>query len=269
LIAGWVISEVSIDLYGNKNFKTTFVQDGKIRYESELSVAIIDIKSAEITMIYPAEKVYWTGTAKEYNKQTKKALIRQIEEFFDEIETEDKDLFKNYIDSLKIELASFDSTYKTANITIKKLPDKKTVKNYLCTGYKIFLDTIYVENIWVTDSLNPYKDIDVKKLMEITAQMNPLNKEISITNSKKYISILKNGLIIKTEKIVNNNTYYTTTLTNINSGNIPETFFTPPQFYRKASITEIVDLSSTKAMPILPSTDDNGLPDPFKSNGFK
>ena len=79
LYAGWVISEVSEDNYGNKSYQTTFIQNNVVRFETQSSIAIINLKTSIITIIFSNHKLYWEGTIADFKKSTMEVFEQKLQ----------------------------------------------------------------------------------------------------------------------------------------------------------------------------------------------
>ncbi len=263
LWAGWIISQITTDRFGNKTFHSTFVLKNLVRYESTMSVAILDLNHDKVTMIFPLDQAYWTGTPDELKKEIRSALLRKMEDFIAQVHKEDKEYYTNYFNALKKRLNSLDSITSRANIYFKIQNDHDTVSGYPAISYNVFLDSTLTERIWITDRVKPFSQTDLKKLMQTTAKMTPFNKEIIINNTEDYLSLIQNGVVLKTEKLIQGEVYSTTLVKQIKEGSIPDSFFEAPAGYRKISIMDVLDMSDGNLLPDLktPFEKNNG---PFK-----
>ncbi|RLD91064.1 MAG: hypothetical protein DRJ09_02220 [Bacteroidetes bacterium] len=266
---GWVISEVSSDQFGNKSHQTTFLQNNKVRYESELSIAIIDLDKALITLVFPVQKVYWQGTANELRKGTRKAFEAQIRSLIDEASADQKDTYQQYYDDILTKIETGDSIPVKTDVTIKDLHVVDTIDSYVVHGYNVYVDSVINEKIWISFDKIPFKEIDLHKLMRFTTQMAPMNNGVNVSNSDQYINLVQKGLVVKTKKYIDRHQATTTKLTLAKEGKISDSFFTAPPMYRKASISEILEMSAENDLPDINAKPDNNSSSPFKdSKGF-
>jgi hypothetical protein len=263
LTAGWIISEVSTDRFGNKSYRSTFIDRHLIRYESSFSIAIIDLEKDTVTMMFPGERAYWQGTADDLKNEIRAALLKQMDRFLAEIPKEDIDIYKDYFEKLKERLNAADSSSRRAEVFFKPLNTGDTIGGFYASVYHVFLDSLLVEKVWITNEVRPYQNTDLKILMETTAKMTPFDKEITINNSEDYISLIQKGLVVKTEKLLNAKPYYTTTVTYVKEGNIPASFFRPTDGYKKVRIFDVVNMSEASLLPDLKTPFDDNNAGPF------
>ena len=253
--AGWVISEVSSDQFGNKSYQTTFLQNNVVRYESDLSVAIIDLNNEQITLIFPIQKVYWQGSAETFKKGTIDTFKSQTKELINGSTGDIKDTYQQFYDDILKRMNSGDTVDANRHVNVENLNEEKKIGDYLTHTYNVYIDSTLSEKIWISFDLKPFQEIDLKKLMKFTSELSPMENGISTTNSDKYIDLVQKGLVVKTEKYINGYLATTTKLKLVKKGVIPDTFFSPPPLYRKASIKEVLSMDSESDIPTLPDPD--------------
>jgi len=249
--AGWVISEVSSDQFGNKSHQTTFLQNNIVRYESDFSVAIIDLNNELITLVFPQQKVYWQGSADAFRKGTIKTFNLQMKALINEAEPEQKDTYQQFYDNILKRMNSKDTVEANTHVNVENLNTKEKIGDYLTHTYNVYIDSTLSEKIWISFKLKPFQEVDLRKLMKFTSDLSPMDEYISTTNSDKYIELVTKGLVVKTEKYINGHLATTTKLTLAKKGTIPDNFFSPPPLYRKASITEVLNMDSESDIPSL------------------
>ncbi len=264
---GWVISEVSSDQFGNKSHQTTFLQNNKVRYESELSIAIIDLDKELITLVFPVQKVYWQGTADDFKKGTRDAFEAQMKSLVNEASADQKDTYQQFYSDILKKLKARDTLKIETHVSVKNLSITDTIGDYITHGYNIYVDSVLNERIWISYDETPFKEINLHNLMEFTSQMAPMSGGINVSNSDQYINLVQKGLVVKTEKYINGHLATTTKLTLAKEGKISDAFFTAPPLYRKASISEVLEMSAENDLPDINAKPDNHTNSPFKDDG--
>jgi len=263
---GWVISEVSSDQFGNKSHQTTFLQNNKVRYESELSIAILDLDKELITLVFPVQKVYWTGTADEFRKGTREAFEAQMKSLIEEASADQKDTYQQFYHDILTKIETRDTVRVETHVSIKDLNIVDTIESYIVHGYNVYVDSVLNEKIWISFNEAPFQKVDLHKLMDFTSQMAPMNNGVNVSNSDQYINLVQKGLVVKTEKYFNGHLATTTKLTLAKEGKISDTFFSAPPMYRKASITEVLEMSAENDLPDINTEPDINENQPFKNN---
>jgi len=266
---GWVISEVSSDQFGNKSHQTTFLQNNKVRYESELSIAIIDLDKKLITLVFPFQKFYWRGTANEFKEGTRAAFESQMRSLIDEATPEQKDSYQQFYDDVLKKVESRDTVRVETRVSVKNLNIVDTIDTYIVHGYNIYVDSLINEKIWISFDETPFKEVDLHKLMRFTTRMAPVNNGVNVSNSDRYINLVQKGLVVKTEKYIDGHRATITKLTLAKEGKIADSFFTAPPMYRKATISEVLEMSAESDLPDINAKPDSQNTSPIKdSNGF-
>jgi len=240
--AGWVISEVSEDNYGNKQHQTTFIQNSLIRFETESSVAIINLKTAEITLVFGYNKLYWQGTIGEFKKSTVEVFEQKLKNIVATADPEQKEIARDLIAKIKkdYEGGNTDTTTNSFKINIIYKEKEEYIAGFKSKKYEISTSDSLLETIWITDSINPYKDIDIESMISFTNQMNPSQAKNSIEGSTEYLNLIKNGLAMKSSKKSPYGGTTTTVVTRVIETRINPDIFLPPATYRKAGLMEIM-----------------------------
>lgn len=249
-IGGWVITEESSDKFNNKQIQTIFIEGNLIRYETPTSIAIIDLDSSKITMIFSQYKVYWKGTAEELRLSSVEAYDAQLENLLagipeykrKELDSVYKEIRSQLLDTVRIK--------SVVEISISETDKIDTIHDFLVNEYHIYHDSSLVESIWHTDEISPYQNIEVEKMVEFMTQLNAFTTQGTLTSSEEYNRFLRNGLIIKSSEYVGENIIYNTIVTNVREVNIIREFFEPPRNYRAAKLRDIFNM-----IPIEENTD--------------
>jgi len=241
LSAGWVISEVSEDNYGNKSYQTTFIQNNIVRFETQSSIAIINLKTSIITIIFSNHKLYWEGSIADFKKSTMEVFEQKLQNIVATAPPEQKEIAKELIQQIKDDNnANKDSLQLKAKINIKYSGIQENIAGFNSKKYEIYSADSLVEYIWVTDSLKPYKDIDLESMISFTNQLKPSNVNATVEGTDQYLNLIKNGLAVKSSRKLGRYEQLTTTVTSVLQTDINIDFFAPPPTYRKAKLIEIM-----------------------------
>lgn len=240
--AGWVITEESTDSYGNRLIQTTFIQNNLIRHETPSSIAIIDLNNKTITIIFSQYRVYWSGTTYDLKLNTIEVYDKQLEQMLVGL----PDYKRKEMDSiyLRIKQQMLDSNDYAISQEIKVVETdiKQEILGYNTVKYNILVDSIIRESIWHTTDVKPYNDIDIDNMISFMRQLNQGSGQGSIAQTKEYLNLLRNGMLLKSIELLPNSNKYETVVTNIREINIAPDFFLPPKNYRKAALSDILNL---------------------------
>lgn len=240
-IAGWVISEVNFDKFGNKQFQTTFIQNNMIRFETQSSIALINLNTNNISLVFSMHKLYWEGSIEEFKKSTISIFEQKLQNIVLTADAEHKEMARELIENLKQKENEVNTdTLRNVNLKINKTEITEIVANFPSTKYEIFVFDSLVESIWITDSINPYKDIDIENMISFTNELKPKNTNINIEGTSEYLNLIKKGLVVKSEEKNPLGGYLTTMIEEVVEVEINIDIFSPPANYRKAQLTEIL-----------------------------
>lgn len=242
MLAGWVITEESTDLYGNKAIQTTFIQDNLIRHETQQSIAIIDLEKKLITIVFAQFKLYWQGTAKELKESSLEALEKQMEQMLLSLPPSSRSEFDSIYSEVKNQIMDTTSDMLNRDVQVLTTEIEEEVFGYGCLKYNILIDSVLTESIWHTSEIQPYSDINLKDMISFMNQLSPGGGKGNVNQSEKYIDLMKSGIILKSEEFINDKSQYVTVVTNIRETRIVPDFFAPPVNYRPASFVDILNL---------------------------
>ncbi len=247
-IAGWVIAEVSSDKFGNKQYQTTFIQNNMIRFENEATVAIINLKTGNIILLFDEYKLYWQGSIKEFKENTLDVYEQKLNNIIITGNSSQKIAAQNLITKLREqnETVNNDSIAKF-KIQIDKTTVIENIAGFNAYKYNIAIDDSLIESIWVTDSINPYRDIDIESMVSFTNELIPGDNENSIEGSPEYLNLIKEGLAVKSQEINPQGGFFTTVVTGVLETNIKDELFLPPPNFQKTQLAEIILIVETNS----------------------
>jgi len=240
--AGWVITEESSDLHGNRAMQTTFIQDNLIRHETMTSIAIIDLNKNLITIIFSQYRLYWSGTIQELKESTLEAYERKMEEMLVGMPESSRKEFDSIYGELKTQV--LDTTLKVPDeaISIVKTDEKEDILGYITTKYNILIDSVLKESVWYIDDIVPYNDINIESMLSFMNQLNAGSGKGSVSQTPEYMNFMKNGMILKSIEYSPDGNNYEVKVTNIRETTIVPEFFKPPVNYVKAQFSDILNL---------------------------
>ncbi|NQU34910.1 MAG: hypothetical protein HQ521_16910 [Bacteroidetes bacterium] len=243
--AGWVITEESTDVHGNRMIQTTFIQNNFIRHETQSSIAIIDFKKKIITLVFSQYKVYWSGTIQQLKENSISAYDKQMEEMLIGLSPVDRIELDSIYNEIRAQLLDTNRVVNN-NIAVFETSENEKILEYNARKYNIKLDTIIIESVWHTTEVKPYNHVDVNYMISFMKQLNPISGQGSISYTDEYIELLKSGMLLKSIEYLPDSNQQIIRVTNIREINIIDDFFIPPPNYREASFSDILYL-----MPLL------------------
>ena len=243
--AGWVITEESTDVHGNRMIQTTFIQNNFIRHETQSSIAIIDFKKKIITLVFSQYKVFWSGTIQQLKENSISAYDKQMEEMLIGLSPADRIELDSIYNDIRTQLLDTNRVVNN-NIAVFETSENEKILEYNARRYDIKYDTIIIESIWHTTEVKPYNDVDVNYMISFMKQLNPISGQGSISYTDEYIELLQNGILLKSIEYLPDSNQQLVRVTNIREINIIDDFFIPPPNYREASFSDILYL-----MPLL------------------
>ncbi len=270
--AGWYITEQSKDRFGNQSFNTTFIQDSIIRFDRPTSISIINLHSKTITLIFAQHRAYWRGTVEDLTQTTSQMALEQLTKLLAYAPEQKKAAIEKAINSFKKNRLQPDSlrTFSTVKVVNTGLTD--TVSGYPAQRFKIIIDSVLKQVVWVTSKIKPYHDTDIDKIMAFSRAMSPFAIENSLSHSTGYMKLLHSGYILKSINYTSDGNKIVTTVTQIKKTHIPEALFQVPPGYVQSSLQNMMmlDMENNVLNPknIAPDNDNpGGLPPPLPDKG--
>jgi len=266
LKAGWVISEQSSDVFGNKSFYTTFIQDSIIRFDKPTSISIINFNRNLVTLIFAQHRSYWQGTATDLKRTTTKMAEQQMQKLLAYAPINQKEKIKQALERFKKIQETPDSLRAFPEVTIKKTGKTDTIIGYPAAEYEITIDSVVKQHIWVTQKIKPYHKADIDRIMTFSKAMSPFAIENSLSHSKDYLRLLENGFILKSVNFTSDGNKLITQVKKIRKMNIPVVIFQIPAGYTKTTIENVMILDTNnnilnpKNLSPNGSDSDSGLP---------
>ena len=240
--AGWVITEQSTDPFGNKSLQTVFIQDNLIRYETPSSIAIIDLNNNSITIVFSQYRVYWSGTIRDLKASSLESYERQMEGLIAGLHPKERAELDSIYHALKQQLMDTTVAQPNNRFDLVETDESYEILGYHANKYNIVADSTLVESVWYTEEIQPYNDIDMHNMNSFMQQMNPTSNRSKITQTSEYVNLLQNGMLLKSFEFSPEGDTFEVVVTDIRNITIVPDFFIPPENYKKASMSEILNL---------------------------
>lgn len=240
--AGWVITTQSSDSFGNKSFSTTFIQDSIIRIDKPTSISIINFNKKLITLIFAQHRAYWRGTAEDLNKTTAEMAEGQLTKLLAYAPEQKKQAIKQALESFKKAQSKPDSLRAFPRVTVRKISRKDTLLGYPSVEYEVIIDSIVKQQVWITQSVKPYHEANIERIIAFSRAMNPFTIQTSLSRSKDYMRLLEEGFVLKSVNYSTDGNKLVTEVTKVRKMNIPRAIFQIPPGYVKTSLENIMIL---------------------------
>jgi hypothetical protein len=241
--AGWVITKETLDGFGNKSYKTVFIEDSLMRFETPSSVSIFNLNSQLITLIFPQHQAYWHGTASQLRAQIFDIADRQMQELIQHAPASQQDtLRKIYAKARKERMQAMDNTEpaSTPDVSIIKTNQTATILGYPTRMYQVNVNSVLVEELWITQAINPFEGLNLKAMEKLMGAIDPISGKAYKTKSERYNNLRYHGLVLKSLRFFPDGEKQTTVVKHVQQVNIKETIFEIPANYVKSKIQEVM-----------------------------
>ncbi len=241
--AGWLIIEQQEDRFGNSESQSIFIQDQRIRIETPESVFIIDLQQDLLTLVFPQKMFYWTGHPDTLRMALFDKLAIQVEVMLQHIAENERDSARRTFDRQLLALKSGEQGFMKAiepTIIQENLTD--TILGRLVTPYEILSDSVLLEKVWLSNDLDPYRQIDKEKLRRFTQLFSPPSRVSAFRQSEGFKKLTKNRIVMRSVMPFAYGESKTEVVA-LRETNIPAEFFAPPADYRPASVEEVLEVT--------------------------
>lgn len=239
--AGWIVHEKSFESGSNNESKYIFyIQDQKLKLIEDDLETIFDVKKNTITFIIPSKSIYWQGTVDAYNANYKELLNKYFEDQLKDTPKEKAEMaratYEYYIANLK------DSTRMSQtglDMLIMNTGKKTKIAGYEALMFGLYVNKDLRKEIWISKEINMNPELDMVKynamLNEIgMGMMDDLNSRAS----NAYAQLLKSGFLMRTVEY-GYDLSFTTEVYKIKEKKLNQKVFTPPDNYKKASLSDL------------------------------
>lgn len=220
--AGWIIEQVIYSVAtsskesSKQKIKSKFYfSKNRVKSLQGNSEIIINYNSNQIFIVDSGRKLYWGSTIDEYISEIARSVAqsrKKLEESLKNMPPEQRKAIEEEMkkQGLRLPGEAKQSDMKV-QVRIEKTPDKQTMAGYDATKYKIYTDGVVYQEIWVSDEVSVYKDIDMNKMNDFQNRVNETLSSLysgkggSVESSLEYQKLLEKGYPLKTVQVVGQN----------------------------------------------------------------
>lgn len=260
VLGGWLIVEQKSDRFGNFGMQSTIISGQKVRIEHQTSTFIFNLDSNQTTIILPRQKVYWRGHHDSLGAALYRHLDIQISLMIAQLPEKERDKAAEEMQFLTVLMRSHQpDSLLPDHFRIVATDSVARILNYQCRKYLFSVDSLVVEEIWMTSELKPWDQIDLRRLNQMMRLFNKPNLYSAYRVSDEWLSMLGNGLLMRSVAI-NSLGNSVMEVSAVRQTNVREEIFLPPDDYRKAGIEEMLNILMGGPEAIKPDTGEPGSP---------
>jgi hypothetical protein len=242
LQAGWLIVEKREDKFGNLTMQSVFIQNQKLRVENQTSSFIFDLENEYVTIIFPKMSVFWSGKPDTLKNALFNTIETQIVVMIQQMPERDRiEAEADFMKVLNEMKAGVTDTSLPMNAKLSATDSSMKILDYQAEKYLFVLDSITLEEFWITREVVPYKELNLVKLNEMMRVFSRPSMLSVYRESKEWLEIISKGLVLRS--------VIPTTLgksemevVTVRKAEIPVDFFDPPPTYRGIGIDEVISI---------------------------
>ncbi|MBK9291045.1 MAG: hypothetical protein IPM52_05410 [Bacteroidetes bacterium] len=260
LHAGWLIVEQKSDRFGNFGMQSTMISGNKVRIEHQTSSFIFDLDSNQITVILPRRKIYWKGNHDTLGSALFHHLDLQIGMMIAQMPEKEREKASVEMQSLMALMrSSRPDSLLPEHFRIVSADSTKRIGEYLCHKYLFMVDTMLLEEIWVTREIQPWQGIDLKRLNQMMRLFSKPNLYTAYRVSDEWLSMLSGGMLVRSVA-PNSLGGSVVEVSMVRQTGMRGEVFLPPADYRRAGVEEMLNVLMGGADAIKQEDEAPGLP---------
>lgn len=257
---GWLIVEQKSDRFGNFGMQSTIISGQKIRIEHQTSTFIFDLESYQTTVVLPRQKVFWSGHHDSLGHALYHQLDIQIGLMIAQLPEKERDKASEEMRALNALMRSHrPDSLLPDHFRIVATDSLKQILNYNCSKYLFQVDSITIEEIWITTHIKPWEHIDLRRLNHMMRLFSKPNLYSAYRVSDEWLALLGNGLLMRSVAITSlGNSVMEVSA--VKQMNVRDEVFLPPSDYRRAGKEEMINILMGGADAIQPEGNETGAP---------
>jgi len=224
--AGW---EIHFGGGGMMSPTAVYIQKNMMRQDMGQLVTIMDINKEWIYYLNPARKTYWSGPVSQMHKTGQDEAQTAIEKMLKDLPPAQRELMKK---AMEQQGPSRDEIKPRVNSDVKKTNRTDIIAGHKSQQYEIYTNGELFMELWVAKSVPIAKEMDIKKLIKMMAQMSQSGPGENPMSSPKVQALWKEGYPLRqiTHFMGRPNT---SEATKVKQKPIPSSLFKVPEDYRK------------------------------------
>lgn len=253
LMAGWLIVEKREDRFGNFSTQSVFILDQNVRVENQTSTYIFHLDTKSITIIFPKQMSFWTGSHDSLRAELFRTVESQVLVMIEQLpEGERNQVGAEFDQMLQILKTVQPDSLLPENFKIEVTDSLLELGGYSCRKYLFVMDTVVKEELWITEQVQPYLALEMSQLNEMMRTFSKPTPLSTFRESIEWIELLKHGLVMKSviPDSFGNSVMH---VERVREAGIPPDFFNAPPDYRSIGITEVVGIMMGDTNDIKPS----------------
>ncbi|MGH7800841.1 MAG: DUF4412 domain-containing protein [Thermodesulfobacteriota bacterium] len=220
--AGWIVEQVIYSVAtsskesSKQKIKSKFYfSKNRVKSLQGNSEIIINYNSNQIFIVDSGRKLYWGGTIDEYINEIARSVAQSSKKLGESLKNMPPEQRKAIEEDMKKQGLRLPGEAKQSDmkvrVRIEKTPDKETMAGYDATKYKIYTDGAVYQEIWISDEVSVYKDIDMNKMNDFQNRVNETLSSLytssggGLESSLEYQKLLEKGYPLKTVQVVGQN----------------------------------------------------------------
>lgn len=240
LSAGWLIVEKKEDRFGNFSMQSLFIEQQKVRIENPTSTFIFDLSKENVTLIFHQQLVYWSGSAALLKDEFIASIEQQIVVMMEQMPQQERDKAKIEFDQLLLEMRKGAADSLVLNrFSVMQSDSVSEILGHKARQHFIMVDTTVIEEVWISDEIQPYQSISFEKLTAMMQLFSRPNVLSAARQSRAWEQAIKNGIVLRSviKTPFGKNVME---VAQLRETPIRAEVFLPPDAYRKVIATEAI-----------------------------
>lgn len=254
LSAGWLIVEKKEDRFGNFSMQSLFIEQQKVRIENPTSTFIFDLDNENVTLIFHQQLVYWSGSAAMLKDEFMTSIEQQVGVMMEQMTEQERDKARIEFDQLLLEMRKGAADSLVFNrFSVIQSDSVAEILGHKARQHFLLMDTIVIEEVWITNEIQPYHSISFEKLTNMMQLFSRPSVLSVARQSEVWEKVIKNGVVLRSviktpfgKNIME--------VAQLRETPIRAEVFLPPDTYRKVITTEAIAIMMGDGAVISPKS---------------
>jgi hypothetical protein len=255
--AGWIINQVIYNApsggSSNREVKSTsYFSKNRFKAVQGNSIIVINYDNNRVFIADRGRQIYWTGKIDGYINGIRNSVSRakaKMQESLKNMTAEQRQGIEN---DMKNQGRSLNGEIEqpTRGVRIEKTSEEQIIAGYRATKYRILLDERAYQEVWISEDVSIFKDIDMKKTQDFQNRVNEAlgslysGRSTGIERTLEYQRLFERGYPLKIVHVVGQDKGIIEVI-GAKETYINDREFDIPDGYRTTTLEEIMKASRT------------------------
>ncbi len=253
--AGWIINQVIYNAPSagpaNREVKSTsYFSKNSFKAVQGNSIIVINYDNNRVFITNRDRELYWSGKIDEYINKIRNSVAQAKARMQESLKNMTAEQRQGLEDEMRSQGRSLNGEIEqpTTGVRVEKTSDEQIIAGYRATKYRVLLDERTYQEVWISEGVSIFKDIDMKKTQDFQNRVNEAlgslysGRNISIERTLEYQRLFERGYPLKIVHVVGQDKGIIEVI-GAKETYINDREFDLPDGYRRTTLEEIMTAS--------------------------